>query len=392
MNIFSLYGEEMVDGLNVLYNEVGDKIINYLELGNELYLNGYQWQFPNSTVYMKKILPVISTARSLFPRAKLGIVSEISLASNPNTVEWNEQLIPFIKYIDAVTIHDYTLSTKVIQNDNKNYLNNWTQEREYISSYGVSVVPQYIQYINMTFGDNVDIWMTEYDISIGDTAFGKNATFMYSNLHAMYSLGYIFAAICDETKKLDMMLHTMWSEQDGTNWFPRQATNYYSAMSNDIDNATFDIIAQTRAQLSYIATRKNDQQFCLKIDKQCPLMDIQVAGRKNMDCVYGVGFKNSTDQDSFGFAISNSCDMEIDMNLNIGNNNNGKDVLLDIWEYDSNDTGGMNAKYVDCMGDGNVWDQSCAAIKPKYSQIKVTNTEAIPITVGPISFVFGATV
>ena len=114
-----------------------------------------------------------------------------------------------------------------------------------------------------------------------------------------------------------------------------------------------------------------------------------------MGCVYGIGFTNSSNR-FIGFLISNSCKMEIELNINIGNgnkignNDKDKDIMIDIWQYNSNDTGGRNTRYVDCMGDGNVWDESCAAIKPKYSQIKITNTSHISITIQPLSLILAA--
>eukprot|EP01084_Bolivina_argentea_P296855 511335_1 len=391
LNVFSLYNEQMVNELNILYKEIGVNNMKYLELGNEFYLNSFKWQFPNSSVYMQKVLPVISTARTLFPTAKIGAVSQISLASNTNNIKWNEDLKPYIKYIDAVTIHDYSLNTNRISKDNPNYLKNWNEERTYISSYGMSVIPQYVEYINKTFGDNITIWMTEYDVNLGDVAFGKNTSFMWSSLHAMYSFGYIIASICEKSGKMDMMLHTMWSEQDGTNWFVPQATNYNPALANDDSNARFDIIAQTRAQLSWISTVKNDQQFCLNVEQseQCPVMDVQVVGKKNMKCVYGVGFTNSKDKNSFGFMVSNSCNLVINITVDIGQSIN-ENVVLDIWEYET-DQYGNTAKYVDCMGDGNVWDESCAAIKPMYSQMNVDDSSNIVVSIQPISFILSVT-
>ena len=57
--------------------------------------------------------------------------------------------------------------------------------------------------------------MTEYDPCLHCNEFGENSTFMWSTLHAMYSINYIIAAICDETNSMQMLLHTMWSEQQG---------------------------------------------------------------------------------------------------------------------------------------------------------------------------------
>ena len=290
--------------------------------------------------------------------------------------------------MDAVTVHDYTLSTKAIAADNASYLGDWAQQQAYVASYGLALVPQYLRFVRDTFGGDVAVWMTEFDVAIGDAAFGANATFMDSNLHALYSLAYIVGAVCDD--KLEMLLHTMWSEQDGTDWFARQATNYNSAQPNDAAGARFDIVAQTRAQLAWIATVRNDQQMCVHFEAAdaCPAMTVQVKGAEGMPCVHGVAFRNSSDAHSLGLLLLNACDLSVNVSVSVGVVLEG---VLDVWEYGAGGSGSDTSRFVDCTATGHVWDQECAAVKPTYSQIDVHGEQDIHIALPPISFVLAAT-
>ena len=137
LNILTLYDQQLLSQLDVLNTQIGIENIKYLELGNEYYLsNNYGFEFPNSTVYMNKALPLIKAIRSKNPKAKIAMVSQRALPGNNKP--WNDQLAAFKNDVDSVTIHDYS---------GYDGSGSEADKQSYLSVYGKAVIPQYIQYV-----------------------------------------------------------------------------------------------------------------------------------------------------------------------------------------------------------------------------------------------------
>ncbi len=77
--------------------------------------------------------------------------------------------------------------------------------------------------------------------------------------------------------------------------------------TNDINGTQFGVVAQLYAHLNWIALVKNDRMHCLKTDAQCPVLDVNVVGKSDLKCVFGVAFTNSLDANTFVFFLVNSC-------------------------------------------------------------------------------------
>eukprot|EP01084_Bolivina_argentea_P271238 461452_1 len=275
LNLLTLNGTEMNNQINILTNEIGANNIKYLELGNEYYSSRYNWTFPNSSIYMQKALPLIKKIRNDIPNSKIAAVSQRCLGNHINI--WNEGIKPYIKYIDAVTIHDYSC------NEIDSF--SFTQQLSYVSIYGQSVIPQYVNYVTNYFGSDIKIWMTEYNDGI--KTYKTNATFQYSAVHAMFVLSYINAAICDySSNTMQFLMLNFYSEQNGTNWGATQSASFNPAQANDNDNAQFDIVGQVLAHLSYIALIKNDEMHCLNVESnnnfECPTLNLKVVSKTNL--------------------------------------------------------------------------------------------------------------
>ena len=388
LNLLTFNGDEMNNQIDILTQQIGAENIKYLELGNEYYISkNYNWSLPNSSYYMEKAKPLIEKIRKDIPDAKIAAVSQRCLGNHANV--WNEGIKKYISLVDAVTIHDYSC--------NEIDTLSFTQQLSYVSVYGHSVIPQYIEYVQTYFGKNIKIWMTEYNDGI--KTYKTNATFQYSAIHAMFVLSYIIESICDyDTETVQLLMLNFYSEQNGTSWGPTQSASFNPAQANDNKNAQFDVVGQVLAHLAYIGLIKNDEMHCLDIkgdnNLQCPILDLEVVNKKNLSCVYGSGFSNSSDVNSFGFVLTNSCDFVINIDYDISSiapnlNNN---VSLNMWEYSAQQYGGNHAKFVDC-GDENVWDDQCSAVKAiTKKKINVnTNTNMISIAVQPLSFILAST-
>ena len=145
LNVLTLYDNDLLEQVNVLNEQIGGvDSVKYVELGNEYYLNAYQWEFPNSTVYMKKALPLIQRIRTLLPSAKISVPAQREYGSNTKSA-WNEGLNRYAIEYDSVTIHDYSCKGNLIQNLSA------TQQRQYIANYGRAIIPEIVDYVNGFF-------------------------------------------------------------------------------------------------------------------------------------------------------------------------------------------------------------------------------------------------
>ena len=246
------------------------------------------------------------------------------------------------------------------------------------------------------FGKDKTIWMTEYNWGLGKF----NESTSYSVLHAMFSMSYISAAICDITNTMEMLMLHEYSTQDGTGWGPLDSVSFNPGEANKNDGARFDVSGQLLAELSYVAMMKNNQMYCLDIketgksNQQCPRLSIEVQNKKNLQCLYGAGFNNKEDVNSFGFMIVNAChemiNIELELETMIGKLN--KNVSLDSHQYGYDSDGGDNSKFTNC-GSGNIWvGENCVAVKPIYKSYDIgVNENSLSMNINAMSVIIANT-
>ena len=112
--------------------------------------------------------------------------------------------MPLLEYIDAVTVHDYSLKPNLIENLNE------TEALSYTSVYGQSALPQFIGYVKNRF-PNKEMWITEYNWN------GVYPDSEYQVLHAMFLSNYIATSICNSDTMKHLMMH-LFSSQVGNQW------------------------------------------------------------------------------------------------------------------------------------------------------------------------------
>ena len=383
LNILTLYNDSLIEQLDPLKNEIGPENIRYIELGNEYYLTDYQYEFPNVSIYIEKALPVINEIRNSFPDTKISVPTYRMLPNSSQVNEWNEQLIKFNSLFDSVTVHDYSLTPNLIGGLDK------YDQLSYISIYGISVIPQRVEYVRNKFGKNKTIWMTEYNINPNVI----NATNGYTVLHSMFALSYITAAVCDPTQTMELLGLHLYASQIGNWWGPYDYVTLLSGQANDKNGTFFDVVGQILGQLGYISFIKNSQMTCLDFGTDCPKLDLDVVNTKNLGCLFGMGFNDENDGNSFGFVIVNACSykvgsIEFELELDSVSNGRNKNVMLDMYEYFWYGQGGSRNKFVDCGENGNVWDKSCAAVYGNYTQINIgANQQTLTVNISALSVI-----
>eukprot|EP01084_Bolivina_argentea_P187758 323355_1 len=387
LNILTLYGQELLNQLNVLNNELGAANVKYLELGNEYYISkDYSWVFPNSQDYTKKITPLINEIRSKNPSAKIGIVSARAMPGQNNA--WNNGIKAFkSSNYDAVTVHDYSASGNSMSE---------SEQLTYISVYGMSVIPQYVQYVHETFGSGKKIWMTEYNWNSFGSTTPFNGKYVYSVLHAMFLTSYIAASVCDTSHTMELLMMHMYSTQDGSGWGGgNNSAVFFAANENDNNGARFTVAGQILAEISYISMVKNNQMFCLDVaetgnnNQECPMANVNSL-KGNLRCLFGTGFNNGGN--SFGFYIVNACHEEISAGLELStmiNSGHGAITLsVNVYQYSQN--GGTSSKFTSCKS--NIWNSDCAAVKPQQKQINIaSNQNSVTLNIAPMSIVIAVT-
>ena len=84
--------------------------------------------------------------------------------------KWNDRLKHYIKHFDAVTLHDYTAHTLSVDSGgpNKHHGHSYTaaQRRSVLASWGEVQTNKHAAWTSHYFGDNVEIWMTEWSYVI----------------------------------------------------------------------------------------------------------------------------------------------------------------------------------------------------------------------------------
>ena len=383
LNLLTLSGDEMLNQLIALkldnYNGING---NYFELGNEYYINKfYNWTFPNSTIYIKKALPLINKIRNDFGniQPKIAAVSQRSFDLNDS---WNVGIAEYKEYYDAVTIHDYSLSVDMVEKLSP------MDQISFISIYGQSVIPQYIEYVKKLFGENKKIWMTEYNLGLNSNAF--NSTIMESVIHSMFTMSYISSSICNNDI-MELLMYHSWNNANYGSDSGFMPIFLFDDKSDDINDAEFGVMAQLYAHLNWIGLIKNNQMHCLNADQQCPNLDINVVGNTQLKCVFGVAFTNDSNANIFGFYLVNSCQFEIEISLNGDNfmNTLTEDITLEYWRYLWNQQGDY-VKFGNCDSNQQLWE--CGPVKPEYNTMIISKSQiSVNMTLSPLSLTLAVT-
>eukprot|EP01084_Bolivina_argentea_P233511 393290_1 len=366
LNALTISNQTMLAQVDVLKNAISEQRIKYIELGNEYYLNTYSYEFPDSTTYMNKVLPLINKIRTDLPNAKISVPAARVLPPQKDS-KWNDDLKVFKQHFDSVTVHDYSLKTNLINGLSK------MDQYSYISSYGRSALPDTISYVRDTFG-NKTIWMTEYNINPN---VNNNSFLAYSTLHSMFAMSYITTAICDTTNSMELLLLHEYATQIGNQWATYDFITSLSAQADDVNGATFNINGQILAQLAYYSLVKNNQMTCLKFGnsngKTCPLLNVNIINNDKLQCLFGAGFTNTDNNNTFAFVLVNSCQQQINLDLDISTISSiNQNVELDTYDYLYSFNGGIENKFTDCKGNDNVWDKSCAAAYAMYQKHNIS--------------------
>ena len=308
---------------------------------------------------MHRAIPVHDRIRNLFGdrnSTKISVPADKTLNNS-----WNEQLAQFQEYYDAVTIHDYTACSHLKGLRPQ-------QQLSLLASYGRAALPVWISNVRDTFMSDKRIFMTEYNTGC------SNATFGYSVLHAMFAVSYMSAAICDETESVELLMWHLYGQQSPANqWGTFDVVTSFSDKADDVEGATFNVVAQILAQIGYIGLVRNDQMSCLEFaGTECPVLGFKVMGNDAVQCLFGIGFNDEKEVDSFGFVVVNACDHETMMDLDLSGMRSGNDsAKLNVYQYHSHDGGNM-AKFSDCNG-GNIWDNGCAAVHGDYRVVDIVS-------------------
>ena len=86
-----------------------------------------KWRFSDGQSYMEAALPVISAARTILPNASIAVVGSLGdldkgwVNDSEESAEltggssWNEPVAKYADQYDAITLHDYSLSSTQVE-------------------------------------------------------------------------------------------------------------------------------------------------------------------------------------------------------------------------------------------------------------------------------------
>jgi|GEM_PF-6140655 len=166
LNVLSSTLEEQVDML--LHAESIGLPVNYIELGNELYLSeeDYLNKYPTAEDYALAMRTWIPVIRENFPAAKIGICGTGISGNRPDRqINWNEPLFDLAENVDAIIMHPYPGSVaEGRQNFDETLLPTILSspfKRNQFNAIGPPGNPT--AGIN-AFPENWEVWFTEYNL------------------------------------------------------------------------------------------------------------------------------------------------------------------------------------------------------------------------------------
>ena len=279
--------------------------------------------------------------------------------------------------IDAVTIHDYNLNPAVLSGLSYN------DSLSVAALYGQAVVPQYVEYVQDKFGDNMEIWMTEFNWNVSRTGENQYAKWDGTVIHSMFIMGYISAAVCEPKYEI-LGIHEYAVQEGGiVEW----NVTWYTNQVNDKTDVLYGIVGEINAHLQWIAKYKQTTQHCLSVDlsnNQCMKFEKSIENMDGLSCIFGVGFSNDNDANAMGWMLVNACSMDLSVDLNTKQMTSlTQDVSITYWIYNANDSGSVNKRFSDC-GNAAVWE--CGPVVANTQKIGVgSNNQTITMNVPALS-------
>jgi len=141
--------------------------VRYVELGNEFYLSNsnYVHSFPTAASYADMVVSWAPAIRDAFPNVQIAAVASVS-TTTPREQGWNSTLLSIAgNDISAVTLHDYPGTHSSA---------NTPPSPEALLA-GASIEWQPVENVINSLPSHLSVWLTEYNLSIGDLALGSPA-------------------------------------------------------------------------------------------------------------------------------------------------------------------------------------------------------------------------
>ena len=139
---------------------------------------------------------------------------------------------------------------------------------------------------------------------------------------------------------------------------------------------------------------KNNLMHCLTFNNDgsniCPKIGISVLNNNKLNCLNGAGFTNTSNPNSFGYFIINSCNYDINTTLNIPNIN--KDITFKYYTYQYNmpsPNSNPFSKFYNC-GSNNIWE--CGPVNPDTTTLEISlNDPILHVPIKGFSIIIGNT-
>jgi hypothetical protein len=141
--------------------------VRYVELGNEFYLSNsnYIHAFPTAASYADMVASWAPAIHDAFPNAQIAAVASVSTMT-AREQDWNSTLLSIAGHdINAVTLHDYPGPQTSA---------NIPPSQETLLA-GASIEWQPVDNIINSFPPHLSVWLTEYNLALGDLALGSPA-------------------------------------------------------------------------------------------------------------------------------------------------------------------------------------------------------------------------
>lgn len=151
--------------------------IEYVELGNEFYLNAYKDLVPDANAYVNRAKPFAEAIRQKFPAIKLSVPAEAKPHRAVNkSAGWDLVLSKFSFY-DAVSIHIYPDFKNCASEKNSLNLGCYSKE---VNQFLFQIYPDYLERTTRLF-QNKPLLITEWNIAKPNRIFGNTM------LHGLYT-------------------------------------------------------------------------------------------------------------------------------------------------------------------------------------------------------------
>lgn len=141
--------------------------VRYVELGNEFYLpiSNYLQAFPTATSYANLVASWAPAIRAAFPKAQIAAVAS-ALTATARERRWNSTVLSIAgSDINAVTLHDYPVARTSAK----------TLPSPASLLAGASLEWRPVESIINSLPSQLSVWLTEYNLSIGDCSLGSPA-------------------------------------------------------------------------------------------------------------------------------------------------------------------------------------------------------------------------